>query len=840
MHIIRFDNQSRNKKPTGGGVAAINRRLNKDSNEVEVTQQELFDLLVEGQTVAPAKYKGRRKADNWTSQSVFMVDFDDGFSLDSVLKYSKENGLIPNFWYYTFSHTEEKPKFRFVFTISNTVDDRSLALSIKRALYRIYKEFGADISPSKDLGRMYFGGSGGEIIESNSLTYQQLLNRMNPIILGNDSKNGKLRSRNAVKETWGTPLGTSSFLGSKPTSYIPYKELVCDPQTRENQQEYKEWLKMVKDKKTLQGDIKWNDTQERFITTGQWDEIKQDFPIIKDFFDLRWLYHDELIKVITNLLYLCGGEKVIKEVMKKGIETGKADYRKGNKDYLYWDLKKRGYFPSRLESDTTPFHTAPHSLFSTSGAVKVMEDNREEISLSKGEQELREAIDNSLNEDKGSITIIKAHTALGKTRAIEDLNGVTIAAPTHKLKSEINDRMSVDRIATPKQPNFTERIQEKINRYYACGLYKQAAGYIRGISRGQVDGASEKEMVSALNYQNKLQQSYKEINSTVITTHKRATNTEFRHKTLIFDECPLLSEYLNVDSVNINDIFALTLGEGDLFKKNTTVMGILKDLGDMELNEVKKLDVIINKEEIETLVLNSKNVETNVLEFLNADYVVRKNETEFSFIVKNQIPKNKNVVILSATAPVEIYKEMFGDRLNVVDVSQVKKKGKVIQNTTRSCSRQSINNNIQKVNKAVNNNNPTITFKGYDNVKGYQDDIYFGNCEGYDELKGQDINVVGLPHPNTSQVYLIAKSIGVEFNSLDTIMDYDYIDHTTGGKHFYFKFNTYPTYELRKIHLDIIESQLMQAVGRARVLREDVTVNVFSNYPLPITDSFQF
>ena len=42
---------------------------------------------------------------------------------------------------------------------------------------------------------------------------------------------------------------------------------------------------------------------------------------------------------------------------------------------------------------------------------------------------------------------------------------------------------------------------------------------------------------------------------------------------------------------------------------------------------------------------------------------------------------------------------------------------------------------------------------------------------------------------------------------------------------------TYGDEEMRNLQLFFIESELEQAVGRARLLREDCTVYVFSNYP---------
>jgi len=57
---------------------------------------------------------------------------------------------------------------------------------------------------------------------------------------------------------------------------------------------------------------------------------------------------------------------------------------------------------------------------------------------------------------------------------------------------------------------------------------------------------------------------------------------------------------------------------------------------------------------------------------------------------------------------------------------------------------------------------------------------------------------------------------------------------------FKFKFNCYTNKALRNIQLSLIESDLIQAVGRARTLRYKAKVVVYSNFPLQISDQFIF
>ena len=47
-----------------------------------------------------------------------------------------------------------------------------------------------------------------------------------------------------------------------------------------------------------------------------------------------------------------------------------------------------------------------------------------------------------------------------------------------------------------------------------------------------------------------------------------------------------------------------------------------------------------------------------------------------------------------------------------------------------------------------------------------------------------------------------------------------------------FKFMTFKDNNLRKVHLDITNNEMIQAVGRGRILRNDNIVHLYSGFPL--------
>jgi hypothetical protein len=132
---------------------------------------------------------------------------------------------------------------------------------------------------------------------------------------------------------------------------------------------------------------------------------------------------------------------------------------------------------------------------------------------------------------------------------------------------------------------------------------------------------------------------------------------------------------------------------------------------------------------------------------------------------------------------------------------------------------------------------PVLTFKSISyKFQNPVKEMYFGNCCGYDSMKGQNMAVVGTPHRNMVQYFLTASILGFKFKATDTTMSHQTIEYNG----FRFKFNCFDNEELRNIQLSLIESDLIQAVGRARTLRTSAKVDLYSNFPLKISDEFRY
>ena len=411
----------------------------------------------------------------------------------------------------------------------------------------------------------------------------------------------------------------------------------------------------------------------------------------------------------------------------------------------------------------------------------------------------------------------------------------TIAVPTNELKNEIGGRMKVDYITTPDPIEFEDSIlNNQLKYYYSIGQPKKSMEVIHSVTNPRnTDHYSENDINNAKDYLKQLQESYT-TTSTLLTTHDRAIYSDYNNDTLIFDEDPIKT-LISIKELKISDLFIV-----NQTLKNEELEGVINKLRNLTPSEIIKTPLFgIDINEIIQSVssLSKQEICSNIFDFFSSDFMAKyqRDENTIHYVVKRDLPRLKKVIILSASAPIEIYKLLFGDRLEVIDISDVENRGKIIQDTTKSFSRNSLKNNYDEISKEVGKK-PVITFKPYRGLFINPSEMWFGNCSGHDTLKGQDICVVGTPHLANIVYLLTAKSIGLEFKTSETL----FYNHKVRYNGFEFMFNCYEDENLRKIQFSFIESDLIQSVGRSRTLRTNATVNLYSNFPLRISTEFKF
>ena len=191
---------------------------------------------------------------------------------------------------------------------------------------------------------------------------------------------------------------------------------------------------------------------------------------------------------------------------------------------------------------------------------------------------------------------------------------------------------------------------------------------------------------------------------------------------------------------------------------------------------------------------------------------------------KNDLP-NKPIIVLSATANEQVYKAVFSDReVEVVDIGHIEHVGEIIvhyQGMSRNYLNQYFDKAVAKIKEEAAGIENIITYKAFSNKfkkEGFNPICHYGKCTGIDAYGGQDLIVLGTPHVNAVVYLLMAHACGVR----ETIsMDMEFTTVKRNG--FEFSFSTFNSHDLsstgeliREIQFYLIESDIIQAVGRAR------------------------
>lgn len=224
--------------------------------------------------------------------------------------------------------------------------------------------------------------------------------------------------------------------------------------------------------------------------------------------------------------------------------------------------------------------------------------------------------------------------------------------------------------------------------------------------------------------------------------------------------------------------------------------------------------------------ITKKNISSNVNAFMKATamHICHK---YINCFIPPKFHKLK-YTILSATADEEVYKLFFkGRKINCIKCREAKYKGKLTQDCSRSFSRRDIDGDDELFDKIIKENpnaKHIITFMKY-KQQANNCMIHYGNTEGCDYMKGEDIVVVGTPHYNEMVYKLFAAHLGINVNTKMKFLEVE-------DECYKYWLHTYEEPHLRKIQLWLLKSELIQAVGRARLLRYDCTVKLYASIPL--------
>lgn len=735
------------------------------------------------------EFTGSVNEKNWLQSSILGLDFDKGkMTIEEVYRKFKEFGIIPTLHYDTFSTSVELHKFRVVIFLDHAINDLKV---FTKMMINLEKIFPID-TLCKNVSRIFYGGTNVTITNQESVSLEKLLDFVNIHIVSRNNRN----TRSII--TYDSNAKKCNFLHNSNSNYHFFAP---------------------------NNNINYT-SKERGIRID-WDKARKQIKVLDDFFIGEWLHHDELFGLATNLIYVDGGEKLMKKTMEKYNNSGKTFYDKNNFSILPY-VKKMKYHPmpvykfSKHEVDSE-IHDIITEVRNVRGHIEILR-REDKITLQVAEEKMISSFNDVLiNDEKETTYIFNLPTAIGKTRLLTDLEKSVIAFPTNNLKNEVCTKMKTDFVISPDTIDFRNpSLKKRIDYYYQIGLPKKSMKIIRKISKSSntLDAQIANDYIIQLEQCNDMEKS-------ILTTHKRVINSEsISHETVVFDEDPLNS-LVEIKRTSLNDLSGIQY----LYEPLRCVLDILHPLPD-GIFQTPEFNV-----DFEDLFrfCDDKNIfETNVFDFLRSKYFIKKG-ANIQYVLKNDLPKGSKNIIMSGTISVDFYQKLYPNRtFECIDVGNVSQLGSIIQYTGRSCSRDGLSRYGDKISNEVGDQT-VITFKDFKGIfENSPDEIHFGNCSGYDVLKGKDLVVVGTPHRNNNEYFLLAKLMGVDFDYFHSIFRYQKVQFNG----FEFMINTFDNEGLRNIQLSLIQSDLIQAVGRARTLRYDCKVQLYSGLPLRIADTF--
>ena len=141
---VHIDPRGYDEKPSGKEIGGIKTRLQKSASPSLVTLEELVQKIKTGHSISPG-IMGGMSAKDWQEQQLFLVDIDneeDGpiLRIRDARAICHDNGLPLAFYYQTFSHTTEHPKFRLAFVMDKPVTDEGIRKRIMETLVNLFPQ----------------------------------------------------------------------------------------------------------------------------------------------------------------------------------------------------------------------------------------------------------------------------------------------------------------------------------------------------------------------------------------------------------------------------------------------------------------------------------------------------------------------------------------------------------------------------------------------------------------------------------------------------------------------------------------------------------------------------
>lgn len=768
------------------------------------------------------------KSSAWREQHLFCLDYDNKnpnkiVSMDDEIKRFTDIGICPNIAYETYSSSAILQKFRLVWVTSGT-KDKQKAIELINAL-NIYA--GVTDDQTTNESNLFHGTFDKEVrVLSEVPTDIDLMADCIYALLPEKSRNTVAKIRKSQKE----------HNSRDPEEY--FQELVglSVDEVRRNKNSFEiDILPVLKETKLY----------EELMSSHQPRKI--------------------IFLWATNMHWLGGGKDWLIDTMLNLNDTGVSHYDDSDFEIVVnadsYPLLPQ-YFSNALEYGHPDRNSVNFICLCKFPIDKILfiEPVVKE-SYSSTHEKHKSFLNDALHEQDNSISVLKLCTGLGKStllsKTIDPLeHSAVIATPYHTLKDVMikaiednHESKCAGVYSTNKLPKFSRKLTELLSEHKDNP--DMVGNILHNIHVFTTDSQEkDRELVKEYLENEELVFNQEML---AVTTHDKALSNmhTYQQKLGIFDEDPLMKQISNI-KISFDEVNTLIQAVKfiDVNLKNH-LSGIIEN----ECNErliYRKWD--INKKTLKALKNNKiiSNYQIKTLKTICDNHVFLKlhefSSNSYSINIPNYIkfPNDRPFMINSATVSLPIMKIIYGDRLKVLDISHVESKGKVLQCRDKSFSMTNFDKHFndmiddicERKQELYNDEMNIITFKdkkarfidfyGFDNTESH----FYYTC-GHNDYEGKNIAVVGTPNFDQNQYKIMAESLGLDYDPNDRfarrLVKYN-------GKQFYF--TTFKSEMLQLLHMSMIDAELIQAVGRARVLHHDCTVELYSIFPCSATDEY--
>lgn len=885
---VSLDREGFQDKPSDEAtLRRINNRIGASIVELRPISNDMkeFALVVGrgGYTFCPATFKdGKRSKDSFEQQQMFALDFDNKdpsrrVSLEEVKARAKKYDLPLLFAYDTFSSTDHD-KFRVVFLNDVSIPHRRIVEAMQLALGTIFPE--ADPSCYRDVSKMYFGGKGliyyddtiptinvGAVFSSLTYFFQDTtgnhykerlskFSRETGIAL---NKNGLLdvtMTDDPTEALCATPSTQNGKISSSSIINIPIN-IIEDGENFPNMF-YRVNLSGSTNKSSVNTPVSRTGVLNRgYKNHGAYrssvlSDMSRGCQLFREFkTGERDMSHDELFGLATNLIQVETGLRRFKEIQAKHPEFYDNERReKWNRHLSY--IRQQEYKPFSCDN-FCPYHEKCNHGMNILSTVRPKPGMMERIpgyseefySLEEVQNDTYKAIRTAFLAEDSMVHIIKSQVGAGKSYSYLQLmaenpdDRFLVAAPTNLLKNELYHKAIQMDIEVRKTPSLEEikneipeKIRGRIERFHQSGQHQLVHPYIEKVLK-------EKDIPCLRKYM-KEREALKNFKGSVITTHRYLLNMDEKRlkefDAIIIDEDIIFKSIIpnqgEVPVARLEKLLAKTT-DSRLSQKIKSLLKKAKVQSCIELDSFERDD---KDDKLYSFDLPSFCM-TELLYIRRCDKEPNLKEDTVVFL-KPVSFKGVKYIMVSATVDEDICRHYFGwDRVDFYECRRAKYQGPLCQYPGKSMSRSSISSDpgiVRRLMKRFDmDEERVITF-----MREKIGHLHFGNTEGSNTLEGKDILVVGTPYHADFLYKLAAFSMGLDFDE-DEEVEPQVVTHNG----YRFRFTTFHNEDLRHLQFWMIESELEQAVGRARLLRNPCNVHLFSNFPLrqaKMVDGFDY